>query len=298
VTGQSVTRLQTREAAIGMKMANRVFDNGGIADLAVPNGPVATKVKRDLADGRVPVPSFRPGVENLAAHKFEAELVAFFKWYQQVLAAAGKYGAAIAHHEPSNDWAADANNLPAMAKHKADWAEAQRWLRACLNKAVPRATSRVIFIGAFMTYEWSAAGVKQWGPADLLNPGMDPDNPTRHVFDIGTGDHYVPNLTAASLETDQLVGPSGFLASMKKWGCPAGLTELGVKTSNPAQATVLRSFLAKARTLGLRLVIYWDSRAGKGGQVSTDPATWWEMTDATLAVWRDFCLTTGANPNA
>jgi hypothetical protein len=296
VTHGNIDKLRAREAAIGMKLGNRVFDNGGIGDLAVPNGPVATKIKRDIADGRVPIPSFKPGIENLAAQKFETELVAFFKWYQGVLVAADMWGVAIAHHEPSNDWPSDDNNLPAMAKHKADYGKAQAWLRKCLNKAVgKRSDSRILFAGAFMTYEWSTQGVAKWGSADLLNPGMDPENPTKHVFDLGCGDHYNPDLNATTLERPQL---TAFLASMKKWGVQPGLTELGVKTNNPLQATVLKNFLAKAKTLGLRLIVVWDSEAGAGGQVSTDPNTYWTMKPDTVLVYKDFCLTQGANPNA
>ena len=85
---------------------------------------------------------------------------------------------------------------------------------------------------------------------------------------------------------------------MKKWGVQPGLTELGVKTNNPRQAEVLQRFLAKAKQLGLRLIVVWDSEAGAGGQVSTDPNTYWTMKPETVAVYRDFCLTQGANPNA
>lgn len=295
VTRGQIEKVRAREQAIGMKLANRTFNNAGIGDFAVPNGPIATKIKRDIAEGRMPVPSGKPGIENLAAHKFEAELVAFFKWYQSALAAAGMYGAIIFHHEPSNDWKADNNNLPAMAKHKADYAEAQRWIRACMNKAFKRSESRILFAGAFMTYEWSAQGVKQWGSADLFDPGKDPANPDKHVFDLLCGDHYNPALDATTLERPQL---TAFLASGKKWGVPVGLTELGVKTANPDQAGVLKRFLARAKELGFRLIVLWDSEAGEGGQVSTDPSTYWTMKAETLAVYKEFCLSQGANPNA
>lgn len=298
-SGQSIDRVREREKYIGMKMGFRQFLNGGISDLAVPNGPFAADVKRDLAEKRIPIESCKPGIEALAAHRFEAELVAFFKWYQAELVRLDEYGVFIDHHEPGNDWLADNNNLPVMAKHHADWAEAQRWVRRCMNKAVKRSESRIIFVGALMTYEWSAIGIKQWGHPDQMDPGMDPENPSQHVLDLLCGDHYAPKLDASTLENSQL---SGLVASGKKWKVGIGLTELGVRQGNPNGGKVLKALLDKAGPEGynFRLVVYWDSNAGKGGQPQPDLDQQWVLNEAngTLQVWKAWCLANGVNPNA
>ena len=290
-TRGDLTQLQQREQALGSGLAFRVYDNGGIGDLAVPGGPIAKKVLRDHAAGRITVCSPKPGIEALAAHRHETELVAFFRWLEQQPGVTY----VTVHHEPENDWTADHGNLPAMAKHAADYREAQRWVRACLNKAAGGKPKRTVFIGSLLTYSWTAQGKAKFGPVDQWNPGLQADG--AHVWDMAGGDHYEPAYTAGSLDTLKW---RDFVASVKSWGCLPAITELGINNGNAKGGQVLAAFLKKLVGYGVPLVLYFDSKAGQGGALQSNPKDWWLLTDAngTLPAFAEFAKAVGVNPNA
>lgn len=290
-TRGDLAQLADRERATGQGLAFRQYDSGGIADLSVPAGSVARKIVRDQAAGRVTVCSPKPGIEALAAHRYEAELVAFFTWTEKQPGVT----IVIVHHEPENDWKADHGNLPNMAKHAADYREAQRWVRACLNKAAGGKPKRTVFIGSLLTYSWTAQGKSKFGPVDQWNPGKQADG--SHVWDMCGGDHYEPSYTAASLDTLKW---RDFVASVKSWGCLPAITENGINNGNARGGAVLKAFLGKLLSYGVPLYLYFDSKAGPGGVIQADPRDWWLLTEAngTLQAFAEFTNAVGSNPNA
>jgi hypothetical protein len=281
VTGMNRTMLGEQERAAGSKLAFRQYDNSGISDLAVPNGPVATRIKRDHAEGRVPVVSPKPGMAALANHQYGPQLEAFAKWCE----AQPGITILIVHHEPEND----------QGFTGASYAEGQRWVRTCINKGAGGKPKKLMFIASLMTYAWTPEGRAKFGDPNLNNPGKQADG--THVWDMVGLDHYEGSPAAKTLLTKKWTDA---VASIKAWGSRVAITELGVVQSNPNGGAVLSAFLDELHRLDAPVILYYSSAGGAGGKPQPNPDDWWVLTNrnGTMPAFAEAIRNRGVNPNA
>lgn len=286
----SRANLATLETAVGGKLAYRQY-HGGSSDFAVPNGVLAKAVRQDHAEGRIPVISPKPGIDRLAKHEFEKELIAFFKW----LEAQPGITYLIVHHEGENDWPNDFNNIAAYKLHQDAYRKAQRWIRQCLTTAAGANPKKIVFIGSLLSYSWSSQGKAKFGDPEGWNPGKRVDG--RHIWDVACLDHYLPSYTGTTLENAQW---KASVVSIKNWGCLLGITENGVNHGNKNGGRVLAAFIKRLiEDLGCVIYLYFSSSAGPGGKVQPNEADHWTLTDAngSLGAFREAYAKYNYNPN-
>lgn len=265
----SRTSLIELEKTVGGPLAFRQY-HGGSADFAVPNGVLAKAVQKDHAEGRIPVISPKPGLEQLADHMFETQMVAFFKW----LEAQPGITIVIVHHEGENDWKADFNNLEAYKLHQNTYRLAQRWVRQCITKAAGANPKKIVFIGSLLSYSWSKQGRAKFGDPEGWNPGKREDG--RHIWDVACLDHYQPSYTGTTLETQQWIDAT---KSIKSWGTLLGITENGVNWGNKNGGKILGAFIKRfVEFYDGVIYLYFSSSAGPGGKIQENQSDWWTLS--------------------
>lgn len=275
VLGVAGTNIAGYEQGTTSKLAHRIYFNKGIADLAVPNGPVARAIRAEQAAGRIPVISEKTGIADTAAGRFDAQLKAFFAWAD----ALPKTTFVIIHHEPEND----AKGQGAAAQHvlAANFRAAQQHVRAALSAATGGHPKHVSFGGSLMTYSFSAQGRAKFAPVDEFYPGPG-------VWDWVGWDHY--NEIPSQPLQDTLWKAA--LATAARWHVRAAVTEVGVRPEDPQGTAKLAALYHQAITLQLPFVLYYDSNINSTG-------TGWALTGGTRSQWQTLMRQPRtASPNA
>jgi hypothetical protein len=248
----------------GKKLARRRYWNGGIADFAVPNGPIARAILEDHAAGRIPVPSGKPGIADTAAGRYDAQLQTFFAWCLKQ----PKDIVVFVHHEPENDQV----KQPAAVQHQlaADFRGCQQKVRAALTAATSasgKPNRTVAFGGSLMTYSLSAQGKAKFAPIDEFYPGTG-------VWDFVGWDHY--NEIPANPLEDAVWAEA--VVTTKRWGGRLAVAELGVRPEDPAGAAKLKAFYERLISLDAAFCLYYDSAVNSSG-------TGWKLGGATRDAW-------------
>jgi hypothetical protein len=265
-------KMTALQKALGKPPARREYSQGGSGtdngiDAIRPGGETERFIKQNWAAGRVPVVSFKPGQEQMAAHQFHDQLVGFCKRTNDAAKAAGKVVIVIVHHEFENDWKSDAGNLTKYPQHQATSRECQRWFRACLNEACGGRPSNIAFAGCMMTYSWSDQGRKKFGDPNGWDPGKTADG--HHVWDMLGLDHY-DSRAGSLLKSPMLVAG---LAACKAWGVLPAIFEVGVKGSDPQGGAKLTEMFAAIVSLGLVVLLYFSSHPAN----PTNPLDGWDL---------------------
>jgi hypothetical protein len=275
VLGVAGTNITGYEQGTTAKLAHRLYFNKGIADLAVPNGPVAKAIVAEQAAGRIPVISEKTGIAATATGAYDAQLKAFFAWAD----ARPKTTFVIIHHEPEND--ALGQGVAAQHLLAANFRAAQQHVRAALSAATGGHPKHVSFGGSLMTYSLSAQGRAKFAPIDEFYPGPG-------VWDWVGWDQY--NEIPSRPLQDTLWQAA--LATSTRWHARAAVTEVGVRPEDPQGSAKLAAFYHQAILLRLPFVLYYDSNLNSTG-------TGWTLNRATRGEWQTLMRQPRtASPNA
>lgn len=262
--GGNLPRVDEHEKAVGRRLVRRRYLNNGMTDLAAP---IRKWITEDHKAGRIPAPSIKPGpFGTIASGKWDTQIRDYVGWAEQQPLPIFQ----IIDHEPENNL----KGQPAQAQHDgaAKFRADQQHMRALIDEVTGGKPKRLSFGGSLLGYNWSTGA--RSGPTPLLAL---PDEwfPGAGVWDWCGIDHYIQKSGGTVFDTKW----NDAVVSVKKWGVPLAVTELGIRSSDPQSPSKLVAFYAKVVELGGVMILYYDSD-------TNSTAEGWILTGAQLEAWR------------
>jgi LysM repeat protein len=278
--GGALGRVTEHENAVHKRLVRRRYWNDGVGDL---NAAVRFGITDDHRAGRIPCVSIKPGPFGTIASSSAAQdaLRSFVVWAERQPLPIFF----VVDHEPENNLKgqpADAQHAGA-SKFRAD----QQKIREIITEVTAGKPHRISFGGSLMGWNWAAAA--HAGPEPILAL---PDEwfPGAGVWDWCGLDQYAQKSGTTILDTKW----KGAVTSLARWGVPLAVTELGIRSADPAAGRRLKDFIEAAIAAGSVMVLYYDSDSNSTGEG-------WVLDDrgGQLSAWRDlFADPRIANPAA